>query len=150
LTPNQRQPPNSQNSSQQASSQAANRERKEEWQIQLESTRNKPQKLQILREVIGPHRSYPEKLNIPQPAASGRPLLKAHQYKPLDLFHRLIPKELFQETADHTNEYALEETTRDFAQHQEWIPVTAADIGGYIGAVLLIGVQPGGRDLAYY
>jgi hypothetical protein len=37
-TPNQRQPPNSQNSSQQASSQAANREKKEEWQIQLEST----------------------------------------------------------------------------------------------------------------
>ncbi len=118
---------------------------------QVESTQNKPKKLQILAEQIGPRRPFPEKLNVPIPFASGQSKLRPHEYKPIDLFHRFIPSELFQSIAEHTNEYAFEEISKKIDQNQrEWRNVTAADIGGYIGAVLLIGAQPGGRDLAYY
>ena len=140
-----------QNSSQRTVIDAQHRKEKEEWQIQVESTQNKSEKLEILAQQIGPHRSYPEKLNVPIPFASGQSKLRAHEFKPIDLFYRFIPKELYTDIAEHTNEYAFEERSQEFDQNQRvWRDVTAADIGGYIGAVLLIGVQPGGRDLAYY
>ncbi|KAF7501984.1 hypothetical protein GJ744_003902, partial [Endocarpon pusillum] len=98
-----------------------------------------------------PHQPYPEKLNVPIPYALGQSKLPAYVHKPIDLFYRFIPKELFADIAEHTNEYAFKERPQEFDQNQrEWIDVTAADIGGYIGALLLIGVQPGSRDLAYY
>jgi Transposase IS4 len=150
-TRKRRQPSNSQNISQQIGARTQKGKEKEEWQKEVESTRNKPEKLRILREVIGPPRPYPEKLNVPMPFAPGRILLRPHECKPIHLFHRFIPKELFEEVADHTNEYAFEERSRELEQKQrEWREVTAADIGGYIGTVILIGAQPGGRDLEYY
>ncbi|KAF7501983.1 hypothetical protein GJ744_004002 [Endocarpon pusillum] len=98
-----------------------------------------------------PHQPYPEKLNVPIPYELGQSKLPAYVHKPIDLFYRFIPKELFADIAEHTNEYAFEERSQEFDQNQrEWIDITAADIGGYIGALLLIGVQPGSRDLAYY
>jgi len=145
-----RKPSNSQNSSQQAGNIRVNKQEKEDWQILFESTRNKPKKLQILREHIGPNKPYPEKLNIPTPPAPGRSLLRPHQYRPLDLFHRFIPLELFPGIAEHTNQYADEERGKEFALQREWQEVTATDIEGYIGAILLLGAQAGGRDLAYY
>lgn len=35
-------------------------------------------------------------------------------------------------------------------QQRLWVDVTATDIGGYIGATLLLGAQPGSRNIAYY
>ncbi|ERF72396.1 hypothetical protein EPUS_07558 [Endocarpon pusillum Z07020] len=140
-----------QNSSQRSIINTQHKKEKEEWQIQVESTQNKSEKLKILAEQIGPSRPYPEKLNVPIPSASGQLKLRAHELKPIDLFYRFIPKELFMDIAEHTNEYAFEERSQEFDQIQRvWRDVTAADIGGYIGAILLIGAQPGGRDLAYY
>lgn len=142
-------PTNSQNSSQSVDRRTAERRQKEEWQIQFESARNKPDKLKILREHIGPPRPYPEKLNVPTPSDPGRSLLRPSQYKPLSLFNRFIPQDLFPGIAEHTNQYAFEKETAEFGQ-RSWQDVTAAEIAGYIGAVLLIGAQPGGRDLPYY
>jgi Transposase IS4 len=150
-TTKQQQPLSSQNSSKRTNAKAQDSQKRAEWEIQLESARNRPERLEILRKVIGPNRSYPEKLNVPRPSVPGRPLLQAHQYKPLDLFHRFIPKELFADIATNTNDYAFEQRYKDLDQNQqEWSNVTAADVGGYIGAVLLIGAQPGCRDLKYY
>jgi Transposase IS4 len=130
---------------------AQNSQKKAEWEIQLESARNRPGRLDILRKVIGPNRPYPEKLNVPTPPVPGRSLLQAHEYKPLELFQRFIPQKLSTDIATHTNDYAFEQRFKEFDQkQQEWTNVTAADIGAYIGAVLLIGVQPTGRDLKYY
>ena len=149
LSQRRRQLSSSQKSSQQAVQGITNKQEKEEWQIQLESARNKPQKLKILSEHIGPPRPYPEKLNVPTPPDPGCSLLRSDQLKPLDLFHRFIPQELFQGIAGHTNQYASENPSEiDF--QEEWQDVTIADIRGYIGAVLLTGVQAGGRDLPYY
>jgi Transposase IS4 len=153
-TSKQQQCSNSQNSSKRTNSKAQKSQKKAEWEIQLESARSRPERLEILRKVIGPNRPYPEKLNVPTPSVPGRPLLQAHEYKPIDLFHRFIPKELFTDIATHTNNYAFEQRFgkfKEFDQKQrEWTNVTAADIGGYFGAVLLIGAQLGGRDIAYY
>ncbi|KAF7502008.1 hypothetical protein GJ744_010704, partial [Endocarpon pusillum] len=114
---------------------------KEEWQRQVESTQNKPKKLQILTEQIGLHQPYLEKLNVPIPYALGQSKLPAYVHKPIDLFYRFIPKELFADIAEHTNKYAFKERPQEFDQNQrEWIDVTATDIGGYIGALLLISV----------
>ena len=82
---------------------AANKQKKEEWQIQLNSAQNKAEKLRILREHIGPPRLYPEKLNILTPSDLGRPLLRSSKYRPLGLFYRFIPQELFSQIAEHTN-----------------------------------------------
>jgi Transposase IS4 len=141
---------NSQNSSQQAEISTADRQKKEEWQQQFESAKSKLKQLEILREHIGDPRPYPEKLNVPTPPDPGRPLLQPHQYKPLDLFHRFIPLDLLPGIAEHTNQYADENRPEIFTPQRAWQEVTAAEIGGYIGAVLLIGAQAGGRDLAYY
>ena len=109
-----RQPSNSQNSSQQVDQRRAYRQEKEDWRAQFESTRSKPERLQILREHIGPNKAYPEKLHVPTPPAPGRPLLHPHQYKSLDLFHRFIPQALFSGIAEHTNQYADEERAEEF------------------------------------
>ena len=112
---------------------------------------NKSEKLQILRNIIGPPRPYPEKLNVPKPPAPGRVLLPLYECTPIDLFHRFIPKELFTRIANHTNEYAFNAQLNEFGQNQRvWRDVTAIDIGGYIGAILLIGAQSGGRNIEYY
>jgi Transposase IS4 len=150
-TTERRQLSNSQNSSKRINTKTQNTKKKAEWEVQLESARNRAERLDILRRVIGPNRPYPEKLNVPQPSEPGRSLLQTHEYRPLELFHRFIPKELFTDIATHTNDYAFEQRFKDFNQNQrEWTNVTAADIGAYIGAVLLIGAQPGRRDLEYY
>ena len=108
-----RQLPSSQNSSKRVDTNSQSREKKEEWQYQVESTRNKSEKLQILREVIGPPRLYSQKLNVPKPSAPGRVLLPPHKCTPIDLFHRFIPKELFTQIAEHTNEYAFNEQSHE-------------------------------------
>ena len=146
-----RQLSSSQNSSKRVNTNSQSREKKEEWQYQVESTRNKSEKLQILREVIGPPRLYSQKLNVPKPSAPGRVLLPPHKCMPIDLIYRFIPKELFTQIAEHTNEYTFDEQSKEFGQNQRvWRDVIAADIRGYIGAILLIGVQSGGRDVPYY
>ncbi|KAF7508216.1 hypothetical protein GJ744_009513 [Endocarpon pusillum] len=119
------------------------REKKAEWQTKIESTRNKAEKLKILSEIIGPVRSFPERLK--------------SNYDPLSLFHRFIPSELFEEIAEHTNQYARQERAKETKERgrngrkrRPWKKVTATEIRGYISAVLLIGAQSGGRDISYY
>jgi Transposase IS4 len=124
---------------------------KEHWQQQFESTQNKAQKLQILTEHIGPVRPYPEKLNISKPAKTGVPFPRIpFVYDPLELFHRFIPREQFTLIAKNTNTYASEERARESGLKTQWQDVTATEIGGYLGALLLIGAQSGGRGIPYY
>ena len=108
------QPSTSQNSSQRKGKQIAKKKEKKEWEIQFKSIRNKSQKLNILRNVIGPPRPYPERLKVPTPSKPGRPLLRAYKYKPSDLFHRFIPKGLFAEITRNTNKYAKQQRANDF------------------------------------
>jgi Transposase IS4 len=150
-TVKQQQSANSQKSLKRTNVKAQNSQKKAQGEIQLESARKRPERLDILRKVIGPNLPYPEKLNVPTPPAPGRSLLQAHEYKPLELFQRFIPQKLFTDIVTHTNDYAFEQKFKEFdRKQQEWTNVTAADIGAYIGATLLIGAQPGGRDLKYY
>ena len=77
--------------------------------------------------------------------------LRTHELKLIDLFYRFIPKELFTNIAEHTNEYAFEERSQEFDQNQRvWRDVIVTDIGDYIDVVFLIDVQSGERDLTYY
>lgn len=57
--------------------------------------------------------------------------------------------------AKHTNQNAHQQIAgnvgrTDIKRQRPWEDVTAADIGGYIGATLLLGAQPGSRNMAYY
>ena len=137
------------------------REKKEEWQIRIESTRNKAEKLKILSKVIGPPQLFPEKLKVPTPSDPGQPfpnkLYDQSNYDPLSLFHRFIPSELFPEIADYTNQYARQDRAkeaiskgREGRRRRPWKNVTATEIGGYIGAILFISAQSGERNVAYY
>ncbi|KAF7501989.1 hypothetical protein GJ744_002059 [Endocarpon pusillum] len=65
-----------------------------------------------------PHQPYPEKLNVPIPYELGQSKLPTYVHKPIDLFYRFIPKELFADIAEHTNEYAFEERSQEFDQNQ--------------------------------
>ncbi len=146
-----RQSPNRQNSSQRASKSIQHSKEKKDWQKQVESTQNKSKKLQILAEQIDPYQSYSEKLNVPILYTLEHSKLSSYEHKSIDLFYRFIPNELFADIAEHINEYAFKERSQEFDQNQrEWIDVTAADIGDYIDALLLIDVQSGSRDLVYY
>jgi Transposase IS4 len=117
------------------------------WLTEFKNTRKKVEKLQILAEHIGSVQSFPKKLNVLNPSTLGRPLAGIRFTNPLALFHRFFPKELFATIAKHTNQYAQEERK---LKQRPWEDVTASEIKGYIEAILLIGAQPGGRDIPYY
>jgi hypothetical protein len=124
------QPSNSQNGPIRANKKAPKRETKEGWQIQFESTGNKPEKLKILLGHIGSARPYPKKLNIPTLSMPGRPFIEASYPGPLALFHHFIPQELSSIIAKNTSQYAREERAKELASGGPWVEVTATDIGG--------------------
>jgi Transposase IS4 len=130
--------------------QSSKRATKEQWEINFDSAQNKAEKLRILVDHIGSVRPFPQKLSIPTPLYSGLPFAEIPYSDPLDLFHRFIPSEAFQAIANHTNQYTCDDQYRDLDEKTHWEEVIQADIGGYFGAILLLGVQPGGRDIDYY
>lgn len=127
------------------------------WYEDFQRAKTKPEKLKILLQHIGPQKPFPQKLDISETLQSNsipfprRPFV----FNPLKLFHLFIPRWTFKIIAGNTNKNArLEMAKESFMtlkkSQRAWEDITAADIGGYIGATLLLGVQPGSRDMAYY
>lgn len=159
LSSQQIKPIQGQNSSAEASGTKRKRHReqenKEEWQRQFEATKSKPEKLRILLDHIGEQgrQPYPEKLKIPAVAdnSQGRPFARSPYPGPRGLFSHFIPEKFYAEIAKNTNQYAQEQGAGSKKNRRRpWQDLTAADIGGFIGAILLLGAQPGKRDISYY
>lgn len=130
------------------------------WEKAFLAAKTDAEKLEILEKQIGGPQPFPTRLQVPEKVEE-----KAFPFRnnllpnPSNLFHRFIPIELFPEIARHTNDYAQQERkkqkeaqkrTKNKRELSSWSDVTAADIGSYFGAVLLLGSQYGGRDIRYY
>lgn len=121
--------------------------------MQFEAIQRKAEKLRILTEHIDNVQSFPQKLAVPQPSVSGRPFTHVRYMNPTDLFHRFIPKKLFETIAKNTNLYVQDELKKwrgKKGKRRSWQNITASDIGAYIGAISLIGAQSDDRDIPYY
>jgi hypothetical protein len=98
-----------------------------------------PQARDYLVRLIG-NDEFPDLLNVPvvpPKVLINRPFLVDN---PLSIWHEFITQEDFLYIAKHTNMNAADDRSRRLNQ-RPWTEVTAAEIGGYFGALFLLGTQ---------
>jgi hypothetical protein len=128
-------------------------ENREDWEDDFETATTKSRKLQVLLEALG-HEDFPQRLRIPPRVGTAN--LAGQKLDPLDplaLWSRFISPQILQAIAENTNEYeAIQfESTKDHTtKERPWKDVTGADIGAYLGAAMLMGVQPQSRIQDYW
>jgi Transposase IS4 len=115
----------------------------EPWEEEFEAAESTEEKLQVLLTCLG-HEPFPEALHIPQRQPEILFKEELDPLKPLDIWYRFITPEILQMIADNTNEnesliYASKEHSR---KERPWHDLNGADIGAYIGAVMLMGIHP--------
>jgi hypothetical protein len=118
----------------------------EEWEVNFNAATTADAKLQVLLESLG-HEDFPNRLRIPERKTEANITVKeADPMNPLLLWQKFISTEILQVIADHTNEneaLRFETTPRtDKGKERTWHDVTAADIGAFIGAAMLMAIHP--------
>jgi Transposase IS4 len=113
------------------------------WEQEFNAVNSSDKKLQVLLTYIG-HEAFPEALHIPQRPPEILLDEEIDPLKPLDLWYRFVSPEILQVIANNTNENEslLYETREHSRRERTWHDLNGADIGAYIGAVMLMGIHP--------
>jgi hypothetical protein len=117
---------------------------KERWEVEFDSLDNASAKRDFLLQFLG-REDFLNPLHVPHrdPAitsdAFDRPL---DAWDPLYVWHKLIPPEILETMSQNTNDnetQKYEETVTHPPFERAWHDTTGADIGAYIGALMLMG-----------
>ena len=121
--------------------------KKEAWKVELDSLDDTSAKRDFLLQFIG-REDFRDRLHIPHRASAitndafDRPL---DPLDPLYVWHKLIPPEVLEIISQNTNEnesQSYDERPQHPHFERSWHDTTGADIGAYIGALMLMGCQP--------
>jgi hypothetical protein len=121
------------------------------WEQEFNAVNSSDKKLQVLLTYIG-HEAFPEALHIPQRPPEILLDEEIDPLKPLDLWYRFVSPEILQVIANNTNENEslLYETREHSRRERTWHDLNGADIGAYIGALMLMGIHPQSKLKDYW
>lgn len=124
-------------------------EEKHDWKVEYEKVKKQSTKAarDYLVQLIG-NDEYPEVLKVPQEPPEVLINCPFNPNDPLAVWRQFISEEDLRNVAKHTNEQAFAERRKQRLQRPQlqryrrpWKKVTGAEIGGYFGALFLLGTQ---------
>jgi hypothetical protein len=120
---------------------------KEPWEEKLDQLNNTSEKRDFLLEFIG-REDFTTPLQVPQRDPAITPGVFNRDLDPLDplyVWSKFIPPEILETISKNTNtneSYSYDERPEHPHFERVWHDTTGADIGAYIGALMLMGVHP--------
>ena len=131
---------------------AAASENTDDWEHDFEAAPDKSRKFQVLLEALGCE-DFPQRMSIPKRVGTAN--LDGQKLDPLDplaIWSRFVFPQRLQIIAEHTNGYEAVQysTNTHSAEERVWKDISGADIGAYLGAAMLTGVQPQTRIADYW
>jgi hypothetical protein len=116
---------------------------REQWEELFDAANNAQSKFDVIIETLG-HEEFPDYLRIPERKATANLVEELDPLDPLWLWSKFFLPEVLHTIAAHTNENeAIQNDEKDHTQQERsWNDVTSADIGVFIGAAMLMGIQP--------